>query len=106
MVPHSKAFTLTLVQEGGRECAELPLARVRLRGPLRDNMVADLGLGPVVVGSGSDCELVVEDPYVSRRHCQFTLSPRGVVVRDLGSRNGTWVQSMRVFEALLPPGAS
>ncbi len=44
--------------------------------------------GPVVVGRGSDCELRVDDPGLSRRHATFTLDPRPAVT-DLGSSNGT-----------------
>ncbi|MDI1483280.1 sigma 54-interacting transcriptional regulator [Polyangium sp. y55x31] len=105
MSAESKGFTLTLVQEDGQACVELPRARVLLRGPGRDDAVVELGLDPVVVGSGIECDLVVDDPYVSRRHCQLVMTTRGVVVRDLGSRNGIWVQKIRVVEAVLPPGA-
>jgi two-component system, NtrC family, response regulator GlrR len=99
------ALTLTLVREASEECVALPAARVRLRGPGRAEAVAELGLRPVVVGSAPESDLAVDDPYVSRRHCQLELTTSGVVVRDLGSRNGTWVNKMRVIEGVLPSGA-
>jgi DNA-binding NtrC family response regulator len=102
----SRTLTLTLVREGSQECVELPAVRVRLRGPGREDAVVELGLRPVVVGSSPECELVVEDPYVSRRHCQLSLTARGVVVRDLGSRNGTWLGQARVVEAVVGPGVA
>jgi transcriptional regulator with PAS, ATPase and Fis domain len=104
MAPESKALTLTLVREDGQESVEVPAARVRLRRPGHEDVVVELGLRPVVVGSSPECELVVDDPYVSRRHCQLSLTARGVVVRDLGSRNGTWLGQARLVEAGLKPG--
>lgn len=43
------------------------------------------------VGRGAECDVVIEDPSVSRRHALLELVGGGVRVSDLGSRNGTWV---------------
>lgn len=106
MVQESKSLTLTLVREDGQESVELPAARVRLSGPGREDVLVALGLRPVVVGSSPECELVVDDPYVSRKHCQLSLTARGVVVKDLGSRNGLWLEQVRVVEAVMGPGTA
>jgi len=100
-----KGLTLTLIREAEQESLQLPAARVRLRRPGREDVERPLGLEPVVIGSHPDCELVVDDPYVSRRHCQLSLTERGVLVKDLGSRNGTLIGPVRVVEALLPADA-
>jgi FHA domain len=51
----------------------------------------------VVVGRSPDCDVVLlSDHEVSRRHAQFTRTPDGVVVEDLGSTNGTFVGPDRV----------
>lgn len=50
-----------------------------------------LPLGRFVVGRGSDCELALDDPMVSRRHAELVVRTDGVTVRDLGSRNGVLV---------------
>jgi transcriptional regulator with PAS, ATPase and Fis domain len=63
-----------------------------------------LGLRPIVVGTSPECDLVVVDPKVSRRHCEVALTTRGVVIRDLGSKNGTFVGKVALQEALLPAG--
>lgn len=43
-----------------------------------------------IFGQGADCDVRVQDEYVSTRHCKVTLRPDGVVtVEDLGSTNGT-----------------
>jgi DNA-binding NtrC family response regulator len=59
-----------------------------------------------VVGSGTDCDLVLEDPYVSSIHCILERRPGGVlVVRDRQSRNGTHVDGNLVEGAELRVGS-
>lgn len=43
------------------------------------------------VGRDVTCEIMIPDRQVSRRHATFTPSPKGVVLEDLGSKNGTHV---------------
>ncbi len=49
-----------------------------------------------VVGRSHDCELVVADAGASRHHAQFHRRGTAVVVEDLGSSNGTWVDGARI----------
>ena len=42
-----------------------------------------------VVGRGKDCQLRIPVADVSRQHCRFTLEEHRLLVRDLGSSNGT-----------------
>jgi DNA-binding NtrC family response regulator len=58
------------------------------------------------IGSAADCDVVISEPSVSRAHAELTLTPRGIVVRDLGSRNGTFYLGQRIEKATLAPGAS
>ncbi len=62
--------------------------------------------GTQVVGRVAGVELQVEDDSVSRRHAELEVSPSGaVVVRDLGSANGTHVNGERIDgEVTLSPG--
>ncbi|MGZ6143485.1 MAG: sigma 54-interacting transcriptional regulator, partial [Myxococcales bacterium] len=57
------------------------------------------------VGSHPLNDLVLEDPTVSRFHCEIRLSPEGARVRDLGSLNGTLVDGVPVGEAFLRSGS-
>jgi len=43
------------------------------------------------VGRDVTCEIMISDRQVSRRHATFTPSPKGVILEDLGSKNGTHV---------------
>ena len=58
------------------------------------------GLASVVLGRSLDCDLWVDDPMLSRRHCQLepALEGDGWVVTDLNSRNGTHVNAKRILE--------
>ncbi|MBL8684963.1 MAG: sigma 54-dependent Fis family transcriptional regulator [Myxococcales bacterium] len=58
-----------------------------------------------VVGSSASADLVVIDPAVSRLHCELEPRPDGVWIRDLGSRNGTFVNGVMVTGARLPRSA-
>jgi DNA-binding NtrC family response regulator len=65
-----------------------------------------LGARPVTLGAHASCDLVVDDPKVSRRHTELTAIAGGVRVKDLGSTNGTWWQGSRVTEVVVTSGAS
>jgi DNA-binding NtrC family response regulator len=62
-------------------------------------------LSRVVVGTDEGAQLVLRDRRVSRRHAEFCMRGGRVMVRDLGSRNGTFVGHTRVVEASLPLGS-
>ncbi|MBW2731415.1 MAG: sigma 54-interacting transcriptional regulator [Deltaproteobacteria bacterium] len=54
------------------------------------------------VGSDEACDLVLDDPYVSKRHCVLERRGARIWVRDRRSRNGTWVNNVRVDRCALP----
>jgi DNA-binding NtrC family response regulator len=63
------------------------------------------GARPVRIGAASDNDLVVNDPAVSRHHAIVEAVGGQVVVRDLGSTNGTFVAKVRVQSAFVDVGA-
>jgi hypothetical protein len=61
--------------------------------------------GPVtVIGRSSDCDVVLADPNVSRRHAEIRRLGEGYSLVDLGSTNGTEVNGQRVTETSLMNG--
>jgi hypothetical protein len=63
-----------------------------------------LVVGTMVVGRDPECEISSSDPRLSRRHAELRATPTGVVVRDLGSRNGVRVNGTPITEVVLAPG--
>jgi hypothetical protein len=52
----------------------------------------------ITIGRHRDCDCVLSEPSVSRRHAQLRLDGERWLLRDLGSRNGTRVNGIRVLE--------
>ena len=60
---------------------------------------------PGVVGRDSNCQVCIDHPSISRQHCQFSLNGEGtLVVKDLESTNGIYVDDKRIKHAALMPG--
>lgn len=58
----------------------------------------------LLVGRHPECDLHLNHPCVSRRHCCIILSDNDLYIRDLGSRHGVWVNGERVAERQLTHG--
>jgi hypothetical protein len=54
--------------------------------------------GPVLLGRARECDCVLSEPSVSRRHAELRREGGRWLLRDLGSRNGTRVNGVRVLE--------
>jgi len=50
----------------------------------------------IAVGRQEKCDLCLVDTMVSRNHCIIMREGKGFVVKDLESRNGTWVNGRRI----------
>jgi len=58
-----------------------------------------------VLGRALDCDLVIPDRRVSRRHAEIRRQEEGFILRDLDSTNGTWLNGQRLSApALLQDG--
>jgi serine phosphatase RsbU (regulator of sigma subunit) len=51
---------------------------------------------PVTIGRNPPAEIILDGPTVSRRHCKLEQQGNNVVVADLGSTNGTFVNGRRI----------
>jgi len=82
------ALNVTLVVVGGD--VKTPEVKLRL---------------PSTVGRGRDCSIMLRHPLVSRQHCEIFEIGGALMVRDLGSLNGTFVNNQRIDgDAPLQPG--
>ena len=57
-----------------------------------------------LMGRGTDADIRVEDPGVSRKHCEIVVG-NPAIIRDLKSTNGTFVDGIRIDECTLTEGA-
>ncbi|WP_437681459.1 sigma 54-interacting transcriptional regulator [Sorangium sp. So ce131] len=58
----------------------------------------------VLVGKSSACDVKLDDPEVSRRHCALEIAGARLRVTDLGSTNGTFVDHVAIRDAWLAGG--
>jgi pSer/pThr/pTyr-binding forkhead associated (FHA) protein len=59
---------------------------------------------PVMIGQSPEAAVRLEDHWVSRQHCELSAINDTLVVRDLGSMLGTFVNGLNVTTARLMPG--
>ena len=71
----------------------------KIRAPTSDWV--EVGPDPIVVGRNQACALMIDDGKVSAVHVELVATEQGVRVRDLGSRNGTFVAGVRVNDVYL-----
>jgi hypothetical protein len=58
----------------------------------------------IVVGRSSDLDMVLVEDMVSRKHAKITASAEQILIQDLGSTNGTFVNGEKIKKARLKEG--
>jgi len=58
----------------------------------------------VTIGRSLICDLVLADKAVSGTHCEIIANEKGVLLKDLGSTNGTTINDLRIREVWIRPG--
>ncbi len=59
-----------------------------------------------VLGRGTNCDIVLDDPGVSRHHAEISVEGGSASIRDLGSTNGVYVDGEKVTAARLTHGST
>jgi pSer/pThr/pTyr-binding forkhead associated (FHA) protein len=61
--------------------------------------------GQTLVGRNEDCQIQLSSTTISRYHCEISITPKGVFVRDHDSTNGTFVNGEKIDQLTqLQPG--
>ena len=86
--------------------SRLSAVQVKLlcRDTLAHPRVIVLDQFPSELGRGADVAVRIDDRWLSRRHCRLDVAEGVVVVRDLGSRHGTFVNGKSINECKFLPG--
>ena len=67
--------------------------------------IIDLEKDQILIGRREDCDIVLKNQSVSAHHCQLQRAADGKwFLKDLGSKNGTWVNGVPVKETELAIG--
>ncbi len=90
---------------GELRAAALPMPGLRVEGPALaliaggpSGEVFQLLSDPVSIGRSPSCEIFLDDVTVSRDHARIERGAAGLVLGDLGSLNGTYVNRRRIDE--------
>jgi hypothetical protein len=103
--PSAGDFGHTMVYSADREARPLEPALDRGHALLVSEGRRNVLSGErVLVGRSRECDVVVSDPNVSRRHIELRRGERGWAAIDLGSTNGMKVNGRRIGHAELEPG--
>ncbi len=91
--------------EDGRTRVRMALPKFMLRGVSGPTFGRNFALtGTMTVGRQADCDISIPADEVSRHHLRLQVTSEGVMVEDLGSANGTWINDKRVHTGMLHPG--
>ena len=60
-----------------------------------------IGSGPIVVGRGADCDISILDQYLSQKHFEIYCKSAKWYLKDLKSKNGTFVNGARAKKPVL-----
>ncbi|MEX0942382.1 MAG: FHA domain-containing protein [Pseudomonadales bacterium] len=106
---------LIVVEDEGGNAKTLVLSGTALMqlGSGAWSLIADSGpekgqIIPVMdrteIGRALECDISILEPALSRKHAELELTDDGLLIRDLGSVNGTFVNGEKVDEAALNDG--
>jgi len=95
--------------DAGTRVFEVPVVRapdvvIEVREPNQAARKVPASGAPIRIGRAPECELVLRDSRVSRRHARLAPRDGVLVLTDLGSTNGTRVNGHRVSEVVLGAG--
>lgn len=88
--------------DDGRTRVRMALPKYMLRGVSGPTFGKTYAMvGTLIVGRSTDCGISIASDEISRHHAKLQVVPDGVMVEDMGSANGTFVNNQRVHAGTL-----
>jgi Protein of unknown function (DUF3662)/Inner membrane component of T3SS, cytoplasmic domain len=98
---HTMVYTPDKATPPPRDFMERPRGRGYITADGKRHMLAGERM---TIGRSRECEILIDDPNVSRRHAELRKTIEGWMIADLGSTNGVKINGKRVHEEVLRPG--
>ncbi len=97
----SQTATLELQQKPRKSYVRIKFLQVPVHELCGVELFVDIdAVREVSIGRSPENIIVIPDPTVSRRHAAIVKNGESVVIKDLGSKNGTYVQEGGVFNKI------
>lgn len=93
-------FSHDFIQPTGAMSIDFHLVHETARGA---GAAIPLQEGTQLLGRGKECDILLMDKSISRKHARLTVTNGAVRVEDLNSRNGTFVGNQKIDSVLLIP---
>ncbi len=104
-VAEVRPMPVAAAEGDGQTRVRMALPKFMLRGVSGTTFGRNFALvGSMTIGRQSDCGIPIPAEEISRQHARLQVTAEGVMVEDLGSANGTWINDKRVHTGMLSPG--
>ncbi len=97
--------TLSVAHSGELTVSRPGRVALRIFAPNK-NRAVEIEDEHLSIGASPRSTVRIDDPKVSQRHCTIDIKEEGVILRDCGSKNGTWINGVRVAQVWLPEGGT
>ncbi|MGA9335718.1 MAG: FHA domain-containing protein [Rudaea sp.] len=88
--------------DDGRTRVRMALPKFLLRGVSGPTFGKTYAVvGTLIVGRSSECDIAIASDEISRHHAKLQVTPDGVVIEDMGSANGSFVNNQRIHAPTL-----
>ncbi len=101
---YTKTIKLDEIEKKNKVESNLIPTLIIIAGDLFGQMINLEEKKKVVFGRGEECDVVIENQLLSRKHCMVINEEGKIVLQDLGSTNGTYVDGKRVEKTVLKSG--
>jgi len=57
----------------------------------------DIGKNSCVLGRGKECDIVINEDLISRKHLKISMEDNALYIEEMGSSNGSWINSHKLI---------